>query len=125
MVSATEAELGGLFENCHKVTSMRTSLAEMGHQQPPTPVETDNKAASSIVNLMAKQNRSRAIDMIFYLVRDIIRKKIHIFWEEGKKNLDNYVTKHHPIWKHRKMRPIYVKATKNIYKTQKTRKLGP
>ena len=49
MASATE-ELGELFENCHKATSTSTSLAEMGHQQPPTPVETENTSANSIVN---------------------------------------------------------------------------
>ena len=31
MESATEAELGGLFENCHKSTSIITALAEIGH----------------------------------------------------------------------------------------------
>ena len=43
MASATEAELGGLFEKYQKSTSMRTALAEMGHQQPPTPVAIDNR----------------------------------------------------------------------------------
>ena len=66
MASATEAELGSLFENCHKVTSMQTDLADMGHQQPLTPVATDNTAANIIVNGTAKQTRSRAIDMRFY-----------------------------------------------------------
>ena len=55
MASSTEAELGGLFENCQKATYTRTYLAEMGHQQPPTPVDTDNTAANSIVNGTAKQ----------------------------------------------------------------------
>ena len=50
--------------------------------------------------------------MIFYWVKDIIRKKFHIFWEEEKKNLVDYITKHHPIWHHIAMRPRYVKATK-------------
>ena len=64
---------------------MRTALAEMGHQQPPTPVPTDNTAPNSIVNIMAKK-RSRAIDMIFYWVRDIIQQNhFHVFWEDGKK----------------------------------------
>ena len=94
---------------------MRTALAEMGHQQPPTLVATDNIATNSIVNGTAKQKRSRAIDMRFYWVRDRIRQNyFHIFWEEGKKNLADYVTKHHPIWHHRAMRPRYVKATKKI-----------
>ena len=61
---------------------MRTALVEMGHQQPPTPVTTDNTASKIIVNVKSKQKRSRAIDMIFYWVRDIIRQNhSHIFWE--------------------------------------------
>ena len=55
MESATEVELGGLFGNFQKAKSMITDLAEMGHQQPPTPVATDNTAASSIINGTAKQ----------------------------------------------------------------------
>ena len=38
--SATEAELGCLFKNCQKGTSMSTALAEMVHVQPPTLVAT-------------------------------------------------------------------------------------
>ena len=40
MASSTEAELGGLFENCQKSNSMRTALAEIGHKQPLTQVAT-------------------------------------------------------------------------------------
>ena len=50
MSSATESELGGLFENCQKATYTRKDLAEIGHLQPPTPAATDNTAANSIVN---------------------------------------------------------------------------
>ena len=56
--SATEAELVGLFENCQKSTSIRTDLAEMGHQKPPTLVPTDNTAAKSIVKGTEKQKIS-------------------------------------------------------------------
>ena len=66
MASAPEAEMGGLFENCQKSTSMRTALADMGHLQPTTPVATDNTAANSIVNRTANQKRYRAIDIRFY-----------------------------------------------------------
>ena len=96
----------------------------MGHQQPPTLVVTDIIVVNSIINVKAK-NISRAIDMIFYSVRDrILQNHFHIFWEEGKKNLANYVTKHHPIWLHRKMRPIYVNKKKDI-QPQNTGELGP
>ena len=46
-----------------------------------------------------KKKRSRAIDTIFYWVRDRIQQNnFHILREEGEKNLTDYVTKHHPIW---------------------------
>ena len=73
MVSATESELGGLFENCQKATATRTALAETGRQQPPKTAAKDNIASNSIVNVTAKQKISRAIDIIFYWVRDIIQ----------------------------------------------------
>ena len=60
-----------------------------------------------------------------YWVIDIIRQNhLHIFWEEEKKTLSEYVKKHNLIWHHRAFRPIYVKATKKDKKNQKTGKLG-
>ena len=55
MASAKETELGVLFEKCQKMTSVRTALSEMGHQQPQTPVATDNTAVNSIVNRTAEK----------------------------------------------------------------------
>ena len=86
----------------------------MGHQQQPTPVTMDSKAANRIVNGTEKQKIHQAIDMIFYWVRDITQQNhFHILWEEGKKNLADYVTKHHPIWHHRVMIPRYVKEKRH------------
>ena len=63
--------------------------------------------------------------MIFHWVRDRIRQNhFHIFWEEGKKNLADYVTKHHLIWHHRAMRPRYVKATKKDVENSKYQQTG-
>ena len=85
----------------------------MVHQQPTTPVATDNTVENSIVDGTVKQKRYRSIGMRFYLVRDRIRQNhFHKLCEEGKKNLADYVTKHHLIWHHITMRPRYVKATK-------------
>ena len=96
MESDDEAELGGLFENDQKATYIWTAIEEMVHPQQPTSVATDNIAKNSIVNGTAK--KSRAIDMRFYWVRDRIRKThFYVFWEEGGKNLADYLTKHHLI----------------------------
>ena len=63
--------------------------------------------------------------MIFYWVRDRIWKNhFHVFWEEGKKDLADYVTKHHPIWNHITMRPRYVKATKKYIENSKDQQTG-
>ena len=97
----------------------------MGHQQPPTPVSTENTLANSIFNRTAKQKGSSAIDMRFYWVRYRIRQNhLHIFWKESKKNLAGCVTKHRPIWHHITMRPRYAKATKKDIENSKDWKTG-
>ena len=84
---------------------MQTALAEMDHKQPPTPVATDNTAADSIVNGMAKKKIHSNRHEILLGTRQNMKKHFHIFWDEGKKNLADYFTKHHPIWNHRTMIP--------------------
>jgi hypothetical protein len=68
MSSAAEAEIGALYLNAKEATVIRTTLTEMGHPQPATPMETENSTASGIMNRTVKQVRSKAIDMRFYWV---------------------------------------------------------
>jgi hypothetical protein len=49
--SAAKAEIGALHINAQKGVEEHNILEEMGHLQPPTPVQTDNLTADSIVNL--------------------------------------------------------------------------
>jgi hypothetical protein len=42
MSSAAEAEIGSVFLNAKEATIVRTTLEEMGHPQPPTPLQSDN-----------------------------------------------------------------------------------
>jgi hypothetical protein len=107
--SASEAEIGALFENTKKAEILRITLEEMGHKQPATPVQTDNSTACGIANNNIKQQRSRAIDMRFYWVRDRVKQgHFHIYWGPGKLNLADYYTKHHSAKHHQQMRPIYL-----------------
>jgi hypothetical protein len=107
--SASEAEIGALFENTKRATILRTTLEEMGFPQPPTPVQTDNSTACGIANDNIKQQRSRAIDMRFYWVRDRVKQQqFHIYWGPGKLNLADYYSKHHPPAHHQQMRSIYL-----------------
>ena len=48
MTSAAEAELGALFLNCQDAVTIRITIEEMGHSQPPTPVQVDNSTALGI-----------------------------------------------------------------------------
>jgi len=107
--SAAEAELGGLFLNAKHACPIRVTLDELGHPQPPTPIQTDNSTAAGIANDSIKQKRSKAIDMRFYWVRDRVRQgQFHIYWRPGKQNKADYYTKHHPASHHRDMRSTYL-----------------
>jgi hypothetical protein len=48
VVCAAEAKLGALFLNCKQATIFRLMLKEMGHPQPPTPINSDNSTANGV-----------------------------------------------------------------------------
>jgi hypothetical protein len=50
MSSAAEAEIGAVFINAKEGAVLRTTLEELGHPQPPTPMETDNTTATGYIN---------------------------------------------------------------------------
>jgi hypothetical protein len=59
LASAVEAKLGALFLNCKQaMTIFRLTLEEMGHPQPPTPIDCDNSTAVGIANNTVKWQRS-------------------------------------------------------------------
>jgi hypothetical protein len=64
--SAAKAELGALFHNGKEACAIHITLKELGHPQPPTPINTANSTASGIANNTVKQKHSKAIDMHFY-----------------------------------------------------------
>jgi len=81
MASAAEAELGALFNNAQQATILRTTLMELGHPQPPTPMQADNSTATGIANDTLKQRRSKAMDMRFYWIRDWIHQgHFLVYW---------------------------------------------
>ena len=61
--SAAEAELGALFLNLKQGRIIRLTLEEMGHLQPPTPINVDNATSVGIVNGTVKRQRSRIMEM--------------------------------------------------------------
>jgi hypothetical protein len=112
--SAAEAELASLFHNGKEACPIRIILEELGHPQPPTPLQTDNSTASGISNDTVKQKWSKAIDMRFYWIRDRVRQKqFYIYWKKGILNKADYFTKHHPPSHHQAIRSSYLHDAKD------------
>ena len=110
--SAAEAEFGALFHNTKKATPIRTTLAELGHPQPPTPALVDNSTAVGLANDTVTQQHSRTIDMHFYWICDHINQnQFHVYWAPAHLNLADYFTKHHTPSHHRCMRKYFVYTT--------------
>jgi len=108
--SAAKAELGALYHNGKEACPLcMITLEELGHPQPPTPIQTDNSTAAGIANDTIKQKCSKAIDMHFYWIRDCIRQgQFQFFWKKGILNKADYFMKHHPPSHHQKVRLAYL-----------------
>jgi hypothetical protein len=63
MSFAAEAELGALYINAREAVPQCQTLAEVGHKQPPTPMQTDNSTALRVVNNNTQPRRTKAMDM--------------------------------------------------------------
>ncbi len=79
-----EAEIGALYLNAQEVVYLRQILVEMGHPQPPTPIQTDNTTAEGVVNHKIQPKRTKAMDMHFHWLRDRKqRQQFWIYWRPG------------------------------------------
>jgi hypothetical protein len=59
MSSAAEAEIGAVFVNAKEGAVLRTTLEEVGHKHPPTPMETDNTTATGYINGTIKKSAQK------------------------------------------------------------------
>jgi hypothetical protein len=66
MSSAAEAELGALYINACKAVPQRQTIAEMGHKQPQTPMQTDNTTALGVTTNDIQPQCMKAMDMQFH-----------------------------------------------------------
>jgi hypothetical protein len=109
MSSAAEAEIGAVFINAKEGAVLRTTLEELGHKQPPTPMEIDNTTATGYINGTIKQKRTKAMDMRFYWIKDRVKQgQFKIYWGPGFQNLADYFTKHHSPAHHKRIREVYI-----------------
>ena len=109
MASAAESEVGALFLNGQEAIFLRNTLIELGHPQPPTPLQTDNTTAAGFANDTIKQKRSKAMDMRFDWIKCRVKQNhFRVHWRPGHENLADYHTKHHSPTHHRHMRPTFL-----------------
>ena len=110
MSSATEAELAGLCIMAREaVVYIRIILEELGHKQPPTPLQTDNAMAEAVINGKVQLKRTKAMDMRFHWLRDQeCQQQFRIYWRPRKMNNADYWTKHHPEAHHRNIRKVFL-----------------
>jgi hypothetical protein len=115
MSSAAEAEIGALYLNAREAVYLRQILIEMGHPQPPTPIQTDNTTAEGVINHKIQPKRTKAMDMRFHWLRDREqRKQFRIYWRPGGANLADYWTKHHAPAHHTNIRAEFLTKVKDI-----------
>jgi hypothetical protein len=111
MSSAAEAEIGAVVINAKEGAVLRTTLEELGHKQPPTPMETDNTTATAYSNGTIKQKRTKAMYMRFYWIKDRVKQgQFHVYWGSGFQNLADYFTKHHSPAHHKRIWDVYIHA---------------
>ena len=75
MSSAAEAELEALFINYREEIPARHALKAMGHEQPPTPMQTDNTNAHGVVTNNIASKRLKSMDMKLNWLRCRIAQK--------------------------------------------------
>jgi hypothetical protein len=79
------------FINAKEGAVLRTALEELGHKQPPTPMETDNTTATGYINGTIKQKSTTAMDMRFYWIKYRVKHgQFKIYWGPGFQNLADY-----------------------------------
>ena len=91
---------------------IRPILEEIGHPQPPTPVQTDNSMAVGIANgTIGKKIQGHGWTCVSTGSKTESNNK-DSFWSstrtKGILNRGDYSTKHHPTSRHIKMRPTYL-----------------
>jgi hypothetical protein len=106
MSSAAKAELGALYINAREAIPMRHLLKEMGHKQPPMPIQTDNSTVLGVITNNIQPHRTKAMDMQFHWLQcHDSQGQFRCYWRPGPNNRADYWTKHHRVAHHIKKRP--------------------
>ena len=97
MVSVAEAEIGTNYHNAQKACPIVKTLEELGHPQPPTPLQVDNTTADGYSSDIIKPKRPKYMDKCYHWVQDrVCQKQFLEYFCPGITNLSDPFTKHHP-----------------------------
>jgi hypothetical protein len=89
--SASEAEIGGLFINVKAAIPIRHTLIEMGHPQPPTPIQTDNSTAQQLISNKIRQKALKSMEMRFNFLKCWeVQEQFRFYWRPGTQNFADY-----------------------------------
>jgi hypothetical protein len=126
MSSAAKAELGALYINARKAVLQCQLLEEMGHPQPPTPIQTDNGTALGVINSNIQPQQTKVMNMRFHWLRCCeAQKQFRFFWRPSKTNLADYWTKHHCTAHHIKQCPQILTLLRVITALQASKECTP
>ncbi len=96
MSSTAEAELGSLYINAREAVPCRMLLKEMGHKQPPTPIQTNKSTALGIVTNNILSRCTKVMDMRFWWLHDCAnQEQFKYYWRPGPTNRGDYFKKHY------------------------------
>ncbi|KAL7460261.1 hypothetical protein ACHAXS_000723, partial [Conticribra weissflogii] len=85
-------------------TTIRRTLEELGHPQPPTPIHCNNITAVGISNDTVKRQQSRAMEMrCFWVTDQVDNGHFDVQYHPGNENLGDYQSKHHPAAHHQQV----------------------
>ena len=83
----------------------------MGHQQPKTPVITDNSTAEGLINKTMVPKKAKSYDLRFnWLKCREAQKQFSLLWKRGKDNRADFHTKDHPTPTYKEERSNFVLA---------------
>jgi hypothetical protein len=109
MSSGAKAELSALFINAKTAVSMRHTLEELGHPQPPTPMQTDNKTAHDLLTNKIMPKALKAMEMRFHWLQCCkAQGQFRYYCRLGTQNLVDYFTKHHLESHNKTNRPTFL-----------------
>jgi hypothetical protein len=88
---------------------MHHMLKELGHPQPPTPMQADNKTTHNLLTNKIMPKALKAMDMRFHWLQcREAQGQFRYYWTPGTQNLADYFTKHHPASHHKANRPTFL-----------------